>query len=123
MRLMNKPSTVVIIPFSSVQATPTRGRMPSTIERASIMETKLPPVIVQARLRIFVVVVLFAPEFMPGAADENIFKRRVAYRKRFDLTGKGLDNFRDKTVRAFALDPHLIFQHRRLYVKARPDAL
>src|SRR5882672_1684689 len=121
-RLMNRPTTVVIMPFVSVHATPSSGRMPSTRERASIIEIKLPPVAFRIRMY-FRAVVFFAPEFVPGAADENVFESRLAHRNRLDLSGKGLDDLGDEAVRALALHAHLIFQNCSVDVKASPDTL
>src|ERR1017187_4851440 len=60
---------------------------------------------------------------MSGAANEYVFECRLAYGKRFDLSGKSFDNFRYETVGAFALDAHLLPQNRGVDVKAGPDAL
>ena len=60
---------------------------------------------------------------MSGAANENVFERRLAHRDRLDLSGKSLDDFGDKAVCAFAFHAHLIFQNRGLHMKARADAL
>jgi hypothetical protein len=58
-----------------------------------------------------------------GAANEDVFQRRLAHRYCLDLSGEGLDNFGDEAVCAFALDAHLILQNGGLHVKARTDAL
>src|SRR5580704_1211278 len=119
MRLMKRPSTVVIMPFMRVHATPNRGRIPRPRESAKFIESKLPPVIFRVRLQF----VCFAPEFVAGAADEDVFKRGLADGKRLDFSGKSLDDFSDEAVRAFALDANLIFEYRRFYMKAGADAL
>jgi hypothetical protein len=40
---MNRPSTVMMVPFLIVQTIPNKGRMPSTADTASIMGCTLPP--------------------------------------------------------------------------------
>jgi hypothetical protein len=40
---MNKPSTVVMVPFMIVQTIPNNGRVPSTTDTASNMGRTLPP--------------------------------------------------------------------------------
>jgi hypothetical protein len=42
-RLMNKPSTVVIDPATRIHAIPARGMMPSRIEISNIKSGKIPP--------------------------------------------------------------------------------
>src|ERR1700735_1970152 len=121
-RLMNRPSTVVVMPLTSVQATPSSGRMPSTRERASIIESTLPPLTFRGRLRLFFVVFL-GPEFVPGAPNEYILEGGLTYRKRLDLSGKRLDRFRDEAMCAFVFDAHLIFQNRSHHLKPAPNVL
>src|SRR5208282_5208021 len=42
-KLMNNPSTVVTVPVTMVQAIPTRGTMPMTMEITSIIGSNSPP--------------------------------------------------------------------------------
>src|ERR1039458_202846 len=137
-KLMNKPSTVVIIPFMSVHTTPSKGRMPSTREITSIIESTLPPVN-SCQLPVascqskpgfmlwnrasFSFLSLFAPELVSGAANEDVLERRLAHRERLDLSGESLDHFGDKAVRAFAFHAHLVLQNCGFHVEARPDPL
>src|ERR1700692_2582600 len=126
MRLINRPSTVVIMPFIKVHTTPSSGSIPSTRERASIMESTLPPVVFRTRLRVLFIAVcvsVFAPEFVSGAANENVFQGGFADRERLYFSGEGFDEFGHKSVRAFALDANLILEDRGFNMKTCADAL
>ncbi len=97
---------------------------PSTRESTRIIETQATSSSFSFRrilVRIFFAV--FTPELVSGAVDEYIFQRRLADRNRLNLSGKCLDQVGHKTVPAFALDAHLIAQHGRLHVEARPDVV
>src|ERR1022692_420944 len=124
-RLMNRPSTVaeggdrVIIPLTKIHATPSKGRMPSTRESTRFIERQLPPVIFCAVPR----VVLFGPELVSGAANENVFEGWFAHRNCLDLAGKSFDDFSHKAVRAFPFHAYLVFENGCFHVKARLDAL
>src|SRR5579863_9107965 len=109
------------MPLVRVHTTPSKGRMPNTRERARIMKSTLPPVIFCAGLRVFAI--SFGPEFVSGAANENIFEGGLAYRERLDLSRKSFDDFGHEAVRALALHADLIFEDRSFHVKAGADAL
>ncbi len=103
---MNSPSTCrrwhsVIIPLAKIHTTPSRGRIPSTRESTSIIGRTLPPL---ASLLVLLQPseldgsLLLTPELMSGAANEDIFERRLAHRKRLDLSGKRFHHIGDKAV-------------------------
>src|SRR5579862_5526045 len=99
MRTMKRPSTVVFIQLINVHTTPSNGRMPSTRERASIMDSTLPPVIfcsVIVRFGFGGFLFGFAPELVSGAANEDIFQRGLADRESFDLSREGFDDVGNK---------------------------
>src|ERR1700722_13416724 len=59
---------------------------------------------------------------MSRAANENILESWFTHRHCLDLSGEGLNHFRNKAVRAFALHADLIFENGGFDVKAVSNA-
>jgi hypothetical protein len=65
----------------------------------------------------------FRPEFVAGAADEDIFQTWFADRDRFNFPGKALDYIGNESVAVHFLHANLPVEHLRVNVKALPHAL
>lgn len=129
---MNRPSTVVIVPFMIVHTIPNKGRMPSTTDTASNMGRTLPPYpeisggssrsrtvllfrVVLRRARTPVAppsflgrFVRLAPEAVAGAVDEYILKRRLADAHRLNFSGECFHQFGDEAMTVLHLDAYLV---------------
>src|ERR1700737_3433790 len=125
-RLMNRPSTVALMGVKRIHTTPSSGRIPSTAEIKSNMESKLPPCCNAHTLALCAPVCwwfAFSPKLVSGAVNEYILERRLAHRNRPNFPRERFHNIGDKPVSAFALNAHLISQNCRFHVEPCPDTL